>query len=109
MKSLKENYQKLINALSAAYHDKDKVPIEVSTWWQTDVMRDIRRLGPLNAKASSFLFADRFVWRFAAVACMIALMLSIYVVYTGFNPETEIVNLFLDNPVEFTLVQAFGG
>jgi hypothetical protein len=107
MKSLKENYQKLINALSAAYRNKEH--IEVSDRWQIDVMRDIRRLGPLNAKASSFLFADRFVWRFAAVACMIALMLSIYVVYTGLNPEAEIVNLFLDNPVEFTLVQAFGG
>ena len=107
MKSLNEKYQKLINALSAAYRDKERV--DVSDRWQMDVMRDIRRLGPLNAKASSFLFADRFVWRFATVACMIVLMLSIYVVYIGFSPEAEIITLFLDNPVEYTLVQAFGG
>ncbi len=107
MQSLKEQYHKLIIALRAAYHDRERA--EVNTRWQIDAMRDIRRLGPLNAKANSFVFADRFVWRFAAVAGMIALILSVYVVYSGFNPETEIVNLFLDNPVEFTLVQAFGG
>jgi hypothetical protein len=107
MKSWKKNYQKLIHALSAAYHDKE-CP-EVSERWQIDVMRDIRHLGPLNEKANSFLFADRFVWRFAAVTCMITLILSVYIVYTGFSPEAEIVNLFLDNPVKFTLVLAFGG
>lgn len=107
MKSVNENYQKLINALRGAYRDREHS--EVSNRWQMDVMRDIRRLGPLNAKANSFLFADRVVWRFAAVACMVVLMLSIYVLYTDLSPEAEIVNLFFNNPVEFTLIQAFGG
>jgi hypothetical protein len=107
MKSLNEAYQKLINAFRAAYHEKERT--EISDHWQTTVMREIRRLGPLNAKTNSFVFANQFVWRFATVAGIVVLMLSAYFVYTGFNPETEIVSQFLSDPVGYSLVQVLGG
>jgi hypothetical protein len=106
MKPLNKKYQKFINLLRAAYSDKDRA--EVSNRWQMDVMRSVRHLGPLNEKATAFFFIDRFVWRFATVACTIALILSIYAGITGFNPTDQIANVFFDAPVEFTLTQVLG-
>ena len=93
--------------LRAAYHAKERT--EISDHWQTTAMREIRRLGPLNVKANSFAFANQVVWRFATVAGIVALMLSAYIFYTGFSPETEIVSQFLSDPVGYTLVQVLGG
>jgi hypothetical protein len=107
MTSLHNAYQKLMNAFRAAYHEKECT--EISDHWQTTVMREIRRLGPLNIKAYSFAFANQVVWRFATVAGIMALMLSAYIFYTGFSPETEIVSQFLSDPVSYTLVQVLGG
>jgi len=107
MKSLNVTYQKLINALRAAYLAKEH--IEVSNRWRLEVLRDIRHLGPLNAKTIPALFVNHFAWRFATVACLVALMLSVYVFYTGFNPTDEIANIFVSNPIEFTLTQVVGG
>lgn len=108
MKFLSQDHKKLEDTLRAAYHEKENIEIGVGSRWRMDVMRDIRRLGPLNTKNNPLLFFNQFVWRFATVACMIILILSVYVGFTGFNPTTEIADMFLDDPVEFTLVQAFG-
>jgi hypothetical protein len=107
MRSFNNAYQKLMNAFRAAYHEKERT--EISDHWQTTAMREIRRLGPLNVNANSFVFANQVVWRFATVAGIVVLMLSAYVFYTGFNPETEIVSQFLSDPVSYTLVQVLGG
>ena len=108
MKSLDKKEQKLQEALRAAYFHKEETEVELGSRWQMDTMRDIRRLGPLNAQINPFQFFNRFVWRFATVACTLALMLSVYVGFTGWNPVNEVANLFLDDPVEFTVAQAFG-
>lgn len=106
MNFLGKNFQKLEHALRATYQAKESM--EVGSRWKLEVMRDIRRLGPLNEKANAFFFVNQFVWRFATVACMIALILSVYVGFTGFNPTDEIANVFLGDPVKFTLTQVLG-
>ncbi len=108
MNFLNKHQQKLENALRAAYHEKEHTEVESNSRWPMEVMRDIRRLGTLNAQPNSFQCFNQFAWRFATVACMIVLILSIYVGITGFSPTDEISNMFLSNPVEFTLTQAVG-
>ena len=106
MKFLDKHFKNLEHALRAAYLAKEHV--EVGNRWRVDVMRDIRRLGPLNVKTIPALFVNHFVWRFATVACLAALVLSVYVFSTGFNPLDEITNVFLGDPVNFTLTQVLG-
>lgn len=105
--AVNERFQRFVQMLKVAYQSKSQG--EFSPQWHWDVMRDIRHLGPLNASSDPYLFTNRFVWRFATVACAIALILSVYVVYAGLNPDTGVVTQILDNPVEFMLVQAVGG
>ena len=106
MKSSKQNEQKLQEALRAAYFQKEKHV--VGSRWKMDAMQDIRRLGTLNVKTTPLSFVDHFVWRFATVTCLVALMLSVYIGFTGWNPIDDVAGMFLSNPVEFTVAQSIG-
>ena len=100
--------QRVWRMLKAAYSQKDEEPFEFGNRWQQDLMRDIRRIGPLTAKMNPLGIADRLVWRFATAACAFALILAVYVGFTGWNPLEELNAQYFKNPVEFTVAQAFG-
>ncbi len=108
MSFLHKDQKKLEDTLRSAYHRRENVAVNTGGQWQMDVMCDIRRLGPLNAQNNPLVIFNQFVWRFATVACMIVLFLSVYTGVTGFNPTDDIADMFLGDPVEFTLVQDFG-
>jgi len=97
---------KWIKAFQIAYHEKENHDIHEE--WQANVMRHIMKLGHLKSKTDYIMLFDRFVWRFAAAACIMAIILSAYLFQTGFQPEYEIAELFMDNPIEFTFIQYFG-
>lgn len=94
--------------LKAAYSQRETEPIELGSRWQTDLMRDVRRIGPLNLQANPLQIFDRFVWRFATAACALVLFLSVYAGLHGWNPLEELNSQFFNNPVKFTVAQAFG-
>ncbi|MDM8526241.1 hypothetical protein QUF80_22925 [Desulfococcaceae bacterium HSG8] len=106
MKFFESDHEKLRKSLVAACRGKENA--EPGERWQEDVMNHIRTLGPLLPETNYFILFDQFVWRFAAAACFLAIILSAYVLQTGFQPEYEIAKLFLDNPVELTFTQYFG-
>ena len=108
MSLLQQHRQPVEDALRAAYHEQEQKELEVSSRWKTDLMQDVRRLGPLNAKDALWAFSNHYVWRFATVACVFVLMLSVYVGVNGFDTTTAIADLFLEDPVEFMLVQSIG-
>ncbi len=89
--------------MGAAYHKKEEP--EINEFWQMKVMSHILTLGPL--KVSYIDLCDRFVWRFAAVASFAAIILSVYVLQTGFSPEPELARMYIENPVGFNLLESF--
>ncbi|MDM8551005.1 hypothetical protein QUF72_13040 [Desulfobacterales bacterium HSG2] len=107
MKYFKNDLIRLKKVLLIAYHNKENA--EPGEPWQGSVMNQIRSIGPIYAETPWFmLFDDRFVWRFATAVCLVAMILSVYVLQTGFHSEYELASLFLGNPLEFTLTQYFG-
>lgn len=82
---------------------------ETDIQWQQNVMRAVRHIGSLPVTTSPLEFMNQFVWRFATVAGVFALILSAYVAIVGLSPENGVVSQFLDNPVGFMLLQAIGG
>ncbi len=105
MKYLKQNHVRLKKALTAAYHEK--VCIEPGEQWDIAVMSHIRRLGSLHSEISFLLF-NRFVRRFATAACFLILFLSLYMAYTGFQPEYDMAKVVINDPMELTFIQYFG-
>ncbi|MCP4397744.1 MAG: hypothetical protein GY801_10655 [bacterium] len=111
MKKSQENAgeQAARRMLKAVYSQRETGPIEPGIRWRQDVMRDLRRIGPLTVQAVNPLrIFERFVWRFATAACALVLFLSVYAGVNGWNPLDDLDAQFFNNPVEFTVAQAFG-
>ena len=105
MKSSERNMEKLKKEFLTAYHEKEKTG--AGEEWQMNVMSRIRKLGPLPAKTDYFTLFGQTVWRFAPVACVLILVLAISLIKLDFIPESELVKIFFNNPVEFTIEQLF--
>jgi len=71
-------------------------------------MSHIRSLGPVYAKTGYFEIFEQLVWRFAPVACVLILMLTLCIINLDLVPEYEMVKLFVEDPIEFSYVQMFG-
>ena len=106
MKTLKKDYTKLKELFVRAYHVKAKP--EVGEFWQMRVMSHIRSLGPVSSKRKYFMLFEQSVWRLAPVTCVLILVLAVFLIKLDLIPDYEMVKLFIDDPVEFTLVEWFG-
>jgi len=108
MKPVNENKYRQI--LTKAYFEKENLPIK--NGWQDDVMRHIRSLEhhgkKIRKEISNFIIFEQYLWKFAPVACVLALMLSIYIFQADFQTEYELAKIFLNDPLEFNLIQSFG-
>lgn len=108
MKFLDKNFKKLEDDLREAYAQREDIEVELDGRWQTDVMRDIRRLGPVNGRSIPFLFLNQFVWRFSTVACSVAILLLVYTGFVGLDPVDQIANMYFTDPVELSVTQVIG-
>ena len=106
MKSLKKNYVRLKELLIRAYRERERP--EVDEVWQMRVMSHIRSLGPITSRKRYFMLFEQSVWRLAPVTCLLILVLAALLIKLDFIPAYEMVNLFIDDPVEFTFVGLFG-
>ena len=108
MGNIKLSFQRFLTLLRAGHQHRESPP-DLSLQWHQDVMRAVRHIGPLDSTTHPLVFMNQFVWRFATVATVCVLLLSVYVAVVGFNSETGVLSQFLDNPVGFMLAQAVGG
>ncbi len=83
---------KLKDALISAYRGKHSA--EPGRYWETRVMNHIRSLGPLNADSGDVI---NFIWRFAASAGFLVLILSVYLIQTGSHQEYEMAELLVSD------------
>ena len=102
----KDHYEKLKNALTSAYREKEKS--EVGDLWQIKAMSRIRRIGPLDSKTGYLMNLEQLLWRFAPLACALIFIFSIYLFNIDFGRECEMTQMFLDDPVEYAFVKSFG-
>ena len=101
-----KHHMRLKKALISAHFAREKV--EVDDQWQTETMRRIRQIGPLESNDTYLFNFERLVWRFAPIACALILVLSICLLNLDFVQEYEMSKLLLDDPVEYAVVQSFG-
>ena len=101
-----KHHLKLKKTLISAYDAKEKA--EVGDLWQTDAMRRIRQIGPLESSALYLMNLERLLWRFAPVACALILVFFVCLLNLDFSQQYEAVKLFYDDPVEYAFVNSFG-
>ena len=106
MKLTDDDQKKVINTLKTAYHDHHDTP-EVGGKWQQDVMRDIRRLGPLRPAANGYALYAQFMWRAVPVISMLILLIGGLVANLDVMAEYELANLLIDDSVITTTIDSF--
>ena len=103
---MKIDEEKLLKIMAEA--GKQREMISIPDGWQIKAMRRIRNLEPLNAKVFDLALFNRVVWRFAATACILVIVLSVYIFQSDFQTEYELARMFVSDPLGFDLVQSFG-
>lgn len=98
------NLDRIQQILAAAYREKEAGM--VSDGWQQKVMRRVRTMPAPTRRASLLDDLTGLSWRFAAVACVLVLVLSAVALQSGFQTEYEMASLFLSDPLDFSLVQS---
>jgi hypothetical protein len=97
---------KVEDALIAAHRNRPE--IETGVEWNRHVMEQVRAQGRLLPVNQGSDFAQRCVWRFATVTCMLALAFSLYALQIsiggnsgigGIGLEQLALNLVIDDPL----------
>ena len=83
----------------AAAHQKP-VSADIGPAWQQDVMRDIR-LANAARHENAFIFGE-YLLRWAAVASTAAVFFAVFALGTGWDPSSELVRVWTDDPAGFT-------
>jgi hypothetical protein len=103
---MRDNTTKIREALSAAYREKETV--HTGELWETRVMGHVRSLRAPASPADFCALFGRFVWRFAPVACLLIIALTVGLVNLDYAPEYEMTATFMADPIESTVEQFWG-
>jgi hypothetical protein len=100
-KRLRETFQRV-------YRDREAAT--VSEFWKPRTMARIRELADAASMRlpSQIEFATRLIWRFAGIAAVAAVLVSVYAMQLDWNPELEMARLFLQDPIEFGILETTG-
>jgi hypothetical protein len=105
MRLTHDDQEKVINALKTAYHDHET--LEAGRQWQQNVMRDIRRLGPLSPVTGDVTFLTQLLWRAAPAVCMLILIIGVFIVNLDFVSDFELGNLLSEDPFTSLTIDSF--
>ncbi len=95
----------LEKALVASHRSRPQV--EAPAGWDMQVMQQIQAQGRPRIEEQESFLTQRFVWRFAAVACTIAFIVSMYAFGTDLGPEHLVAKLFFDDPLGLVTMPIF--
>ncbi|MCX5752289.1 MAG: hypothetical protein NTW97_01450 [Candidatus Krumholzibacteria bacterium] len=101
MKRNRKKLDELESRLFSAYRSGESRTLGAES--RESVMREIRRMGAGEAPNGVQLQIGRFAWRFSAAACVVALLLLVYVFSNGFVDYQELALRYLENPMDFII------
>jgi hypothetical protein len=106
MKSLKHKLEVLKETLRQGYYERED--LEVGDQWQINVMRRIRKLGPIKSGSNFLMLFEQFIWRLTPATCLLILILVAFLAKFDFTPNNYVFTSFINNTEELSLVQLFG-
>lgn len=104
----KEDVRKVEEALIAAHRLQE--PVQADPAFRRELMEHIRGLGSTEVEerreAPSWIVP---VWRFAAVTCVVCILLFFYAFNTETSLDFEVAGAIAGAPSNLIIAQAFGG
>ena len=95
---MKTNAERIETALLAAKRPAgDFTP---GPQWQSDVMRDIRRMGAADSPAAWLPLLDGLVWRIAPALAALCILFFTYSMLVGGSPQADVAQFLFFVPAE---------
>jgi hypothetical protein len=103
MKKSVEDIKKIEEVLIAAHRMESN--FAVTQGWQERVMEHIRQIAASKNQIDEDRVFSRIIWRFATAVSVFAGIFLWYVINTDINHESVMVNMFLNDPLNFIVLQ----
>jgi hypothetical protein len=96
----------LRKAFHDAYSAREK-EMALTDNFRDQVMRRIRRIGPLQPAAGFWPAFEHLVWRLAPVSCLLVLVLGAFLMNTDFDPAYDYLDTLRSEVERRALVELF--
>jgi hypothetical protein len=100
MKVSNNPMDRLKTSLSAAYQSKAITSEPSDIRWRQNVMRSVRRIGPIQQDANHRLGFSQLTWRLAPVALSLMIILGVMIFRVEDTVEYQLAGLMVSDPVE---------
>jgi hypothetical protein len=105
MSSSRKKDERLLKILKTAYFEKEK--LEIGDRWQEEAMRRIRTSGKRKAEPSPSMVFSQFTWKLAPATVLLILVLTAFLVGSGFISGVEEFGFAFNGTEELNLAQIF--
>jgi hypothetical protein len=105
MSSSEEKDERLLKILRETYFEKEK--LEIGNRWQEEAMSRIRTSGKPKAEPSPSMVFSQFTWKLAPVTVLLILVLTAFLIGSGFISGFEEFGFAFNGTEELTLAQIF--
>jgi hypothetical protein len=106
MRSRISEKESLKRALRDAYFAKERE--DAGDEFRSNVMRRIRRIGPLEAKVGFWSGFEHLMWRLVPVTCLLVLVLTVALVTMDFDQPHDYLGTVAADLEKPTLTELFG-
>jgi len=103
----KEQFAKVIKALSVAYKAKEKA--EVGDMWQSRVMGHVLSMGPIYSKTGYLELFQQFVWKLTPVTFVLIGLLGVALFKMDFYSDYELTKSFVSNSSDLVTLAMYSG
>ena len=103
----RQTIDRLIGKLADAYQSKTADDLPATRNWRQDVMRSIRRLGPVDTKNNNREPFGYLSWRLAPVAAVLLILMTLWIARIDDTLEFQIASIVVSDPMQTDLYKPF--
>lgn len=100
MKTVHKSESRLQADLVAVYRSKAAGAGPSDPRWQQDVMRSVRRIGPIHRDAAGLFGFGWLVWRLAPVALFLMILMAALIIRIDKTLELQMAGQMIGEPVQ---------
>lgn len=103
MKVTRQGFDRLLGIWRRSYHEKIFAPADAPR--RSDVMRAVRRIGPLHTRAQPIRLLGQLAWRLTPVTALLIIASAVILLSSDFTPGHSLLVSLITDPEEVTLSQ----
>ncbi len=103
----KNDLKVILKIFRKAYYKKETAPS--GDKWQSDAMRRIRNLGPIQSRKSIWIPFEQFFWRLVPAVCLMIIFLATVLYKMEVVPDFSVFQGLMNGEGELTISLRLGG